>query len=55
MEFCGEDRVASVCRELSKIHEEVVTKSLPDLIAYFGGDKTIGVLRFEEGNLMSFY
>lgn len=41
MEFCGEERVACVCRELSKIHEEVVTKSLPELIAHFGGEKKV--------------
>jgi 16S rRNA (cytidine1402-2'-O)-methyltransferase len=35
-EFCGTDRKAAVCRELSKLHEEVRTDTLANLIAYFG-------------------
>jgi len=40
-EHCGEDRLACVCRELSKMHEEVITKSLKELIEYFGGEKKV--------------
>jgi len=35
-EFCGTDRQAAVCRELTKIHEEVRTDSLEELIAHYG-------------------
>ena len=35
MEFCGEDRPASVSRELSKVHEEVKTGSLLSLHDHF--------------------
>lgn len=41
IEHCGEDRLASVARELTKLHEEVVTKTLKELIEYFGGDKKV--------------
>lgn len=40
-EHCGEDRMACVCRELSKLHEEVVTKSVADLITHFSGEKKV--------------
>jgi 16S rRNA (cytidine1402-2'-O)-methyltransferase len=40
-EFCGMDRKAAVCRELSKLHEEVRTDSLENLIAYFGGQAKV--------------
>ena len=30
-EYCGEDRQACVCRELSKLHEEVVRGSLSEV------------------------
>jgi 16S rRNA (cytidine1402-2'-O)-methyltransferase len=33
--FCGSDRQACVCRELSKIHEEKITASLQDLHAHY--------------------
>ena len=33
--FCGADRQACVCRELSKIHEEKITASLQDLHAHY--------------------
>lgn len=39
--YCGKERVASVSRELTKIHEEVITKPLGDLVQYFGGDKKV--------------
>lgn len=35
-EVCGEDRIACVARELTKLHEEVKTAPLAELIAYFG-------------------
>jgi 16S rRNA (cytidine1402-2'-O)-methyltransferase len=34
-EFCGNERKAAVCRELSKIHEEVNLANLEDLIVYY--------------------
>lgn len=34
-EYFGEDRRASVCREISKIHEESVRGTLAELIAHF--------------------
>ena len=34
-EKCGEDRMASVGREISKMHEEINTKSLGDLITEY--------------------
>ena len=30
-EFCGEDRLACVCRELTKLHEEITTDTLAQL------------------------
>ena len=40
-EFCGEERLACVCRELTKMHEESVTKSLTELIQYYDTEKKI--------------
>lgn len=40
-EHCGKDRQAAVCRELSKLHEEVKTDTLENLITHFGGDKKV--------------
>ena len=34
-EFYGENRQVSVCREISKIHEESVRGSLAEVIAHF--------------------
>jgi 16S rRNA (cytidine1402-2'-O)-methyltransferase len=34
-EFCGEDRIACVCREISKFYEDVYTASLTELIKYY--------------------
>lgn len=34
-EYFGEDRQVSACREISKIHEESVRGTLPDVIAHF--------------------
>ena len=41
VEFCGEERVASVSRELTKMHEEVKTASLKELIEYFDTEKKV--------------
>lgn len=42
-EFCGKDRSAVVCRELTKLYEEVKRGSLEELAAYFGAsDKVKG-------------
>ena len=35
IEVCGEDRLASVCRELSKVHEEIKTENLKALLEYY--------------------
>lgn len=35
LEYCGEDRLAVVCRELTKFYEEVERGNLTDLIAHF--------------------
>ena len=40
-EQVGGERMACVCRELSKLHEEVVTKTIAELIAHFGGEKKV--------------
>ncbi len=34
-EVCGEERPVAVCRELSKLHEEIVRGSLAEVIAHF--------------------
>lgn len=34
-EFCGEDRMACVAREISKLHEEITTASLAELKAHY--------------------
>lgn len=42
-EFCGPDRQATVCREISKLHEETKPGSLHELIAYYDAqDKVRG-------------
>jgi len=41
IEFCGKERMASVCRELTKMYEECVTKPLPELIEYFDTEKKV--------------
>jgi len=41
IEFCGPDRLACVCRELSKMYEECITKSLPELVEYFDTEKKV--------------
>jgi len=45
-EFCGSDRMACVCRELSKFYEDVYTDSLENLIQYYeeNKDKVKGVI-----------
>ena len=37
-EYCGKDRLAAVCRELTKLHEEVKYDSLNDLLDYYRGE-----------------
>jgi len=41
-EFCGADRQACVARELSKLHEEVITLPLSGLIEHFKAKKVKG-------------
>ena len=41
-EFYGEDRQVSVCREISKIHEESVRGTLSEVIAHFEENKPRG-------------
>lgn len=41
-EFFGEERQASVSREISKIHEETVRGTLAELIAHFTGNEPRG-------------
>lgn len=41
-EFCGEDRIACVARELTKLHEEVKTGSITSLLEHFGEKKIKG-------------
>lgn len=43
-QFCGEERIACVCRELTKLHEEVKTAPLSILVHYF---KNEGVAKGE--------
>lgn len=40
VEHCGSERLACVARELTKIHEEIVTAPLEELIRHFGA-KTV--------------
>ena len=35
---CGEDRMGCVCREISKLHEEIKRGTLKELIEYYKGD-----------------
>jgi 16S rRNA (cytidine1402-2'-O)-methyltransferase len=43
-EFCGTDRMACVCREISKFYEDVYTNTLEELIKYYeeNSDKVKG-------------
>ncbi len=41
IEHCGADRPACVCRELTKLHEEVRSTTLGELADYYGGDKKV--------------
>jgi 16S rRNA (cytidine1402-2'-O)-methyltransferase len=41
-EFMGEDRLASVSRELTKLYEETQTNTLGELITYFQNQKIRG-------------
>ncbi len=38
-EHCGSSRLASVCRELTKLHEEVTYGSLEELLTHYDTDK----------------
>lgn len=42
IEHCGEERMACVCRELTKLHEEKVTDTLSNLVAHFKAKKVKG-------------
>lgn len=41
-EFFGEERNAAVCRELTKLHEEILRGTLSELIGYFGENEPRG-------------
>jgi hypothetical protein len=41
-ELCGAERLACVCRELTKLHEEVKTDTLENLISHFSAKKIKG-------------
>ena len=41
-EHCGFERLACVCRELTKLHEEILTDTLENLIAHFSDKKIKG-------------
>ena len=41
-EHCGSERLACVCRELTKLHEEIVTDTLENLIKHFSEKKIKG-------------
>lgn len=41
IEFCGEDRPASVARELSKLHEEVRSGSLRELVDHYAEQQKV--------------
>lgn len=38
-EFCGGDRIACVCREISKFYEDIYTDSLDNLMQYYQDNK----------------
>jgi 16S rRNA (cytidine1402-2'-O)-methyltransferase len=40
-EHCGPDRLACVCRELTKVHEEVKRGTLQELIQFYEGPGTV--------------
>jgi len=42
VEHCGAERKACVCRELTKLHEEVKTDTLQELHTYFSSKKVKG-------------
>jgi 16S rRNA (cytidine1402-2'-O)-methyltransferase len=41
IEVCGESRLACVCRELTKIHEEIKTDTLANLVKYYDTNKKV--------------
>ena len=40
-EFCGSERMACVCREITKLHEEKITNPLNELILHFDVEKKV--------------
>ena len=42
MEYFGAERQVSVCREISKIHEESVRGTLADVVAHFTANEPRG-------------
>ena len=42
IELCGSERMACVCRELTKLHEETITGTLPIIKSHFEGKKVKG-------------
>ena len=50
-EHCGMDRPACVCRELTKMYEEIKTGSLTELITYFKEKKVKGEIVIVVGGL----
>lgn len=40
-EHCGVDRIACVCRELTKLHEEITNDSIENLIKHYSSDKKV--------------
>ncbi len=52
-EHCSPDRLACVCRELTKIHEEVKTDTLENLIRHFSAKKVKGEIVIVVGGKMS--
>ncbi len=40
-DHCGSERQACVCRELTKIHEEIATGSLGELLSHFSKNKKV--------------
>lgn len=42
IEYCGSERIACVCREISKLHEECMTDTLENLKIYYNTHSTKG-------------
>ena len=41
IEHCGAERIACVCRELTKIHEEIIPDTLENLVKYYDVEKKV--------------